>query len=246
MRKHPLRVLGALFLTTLGLIAAGPANSQAEGGVKIEGSGPLATGKTFTAGTPDGHIRLIVPILVLEIDCPKFSVTEGKILSGLEGKVLVEYLLEECTTAEERTEKEVEEGKEGKKLPCKIAKGEENAAGHITMIAIFLAILHNGATYLLGSADVLSKLASIKYEGAECPLKEKEVNITGNPVFEVAQGDINRDGEKVEPLIKASKAIQQLFEPTDRLRYGANTAYFVGSMRWKLTGTHAGLKWGFV
>ncbi len=246
MRKHPLRVLGALLLSVLGLMAAGPASSQAEGGIKIEASGPLATGKTFTAGAADGQIRLVVPAIHIEVSCPKFSVTEGKILSGIEGKALIEYLLEECITAEEVTDKEAEEGKKGELLPCKIEKGEKSTAGHITMIASLLVILHNAATYLLGSPDVLTKLASFKYEkGTGCPLP-LAVDITGNPVYEVAQGDINRDGEKLEPLIKSSRAIQQLFEPTDKLRYGANIAYFVGSMRWKLNGTHAGRVWGFV
>jgi len=227
-------------------MAAGPASSQAEGGIKIEESGPLATGKTFAAGTSDGQIRLVVPVLHAEVACPKYTIPEGKILSGIEGKALVELLFEECTTSEEVSEKEAEEGKKGEKLPCEIEKGEKNAAGHITILASLLVILHNGATYILGSPDVLTKLATIIFVGGKgCPLPLK-VDITGNPVWEVKEGDLNRDGKKLEPLIKANIAIQQLFEPTDRLRYGFNTAYFVGGMKWKLTGTHAGLKWGFV
>ncbi len=248
MRKHALRILGMSLLSLIGVMAFAAAGAQAEGAITILTSTGLATGKTFT-GAQEGVARLVAPALNIEIECKGMTILEGVIISGPSGKVLTKLLHSECKVFHINVGggKE-EEIKEKEELPnCQILDAETGTAGHITSKANYLVILHSGVSYLLATPDGQTFFAKVNFtKGIGCVLMSG-VEIKGSAMFEVALGDINRDGEKVEPLVRSNQAIQTLFEPTDKLLYGMQPAYIVGSAKLKLNGAgHVGCKWGAV
>jgi hypothetical protein len=248
------RLAGVLIAAALGVLAfasSAQAITELASGFFINGAQVGALKASFTKKQL-GRGTLAIPALNTEINCEKFSVTNGFINSTTDGEGT--FLYEECSVLT-ITGGLVEQ-------PCNIVVTHTgDKKHHITATALLLpAELTDGSPAIL----VEFKGKILMEEGTECTLP-KTTEIKGEVCFKIAKEGIHKN-ETVEPELETNEAIQKSCNPRltlegtefsgtlaereklekegkgflDKILFGVNEAFVTAKADIALSGVHLG------
>lgn len=218
-------VLGFAAVATLVMVAFVSSAQASQFVFKNKAGVEVSVLKAQVIGQQEGSGGLSIPSLNLAINCAKFTVKSGVILSSTTGHAQI--LFEECT-ALERSAPFAE-------LPCHVT---DVAAGkpellHITSSAKLSPISLGGGAPGILVEEVVSTLNFLP--GTGCPLPLKNI-VKGTMCAEI------KENEKVKPLALFSEAIQKAC--ADKMFYGANEMFVSRSATLQLVGEHEGFTLG--
>jgi hypothetical protein len=247
-RKNRLGLFGLLAVTALGMMAFASSALGAIPVFLVNGAPPSAALDVTATGVQEGRGTLEIPSLNTEINCEEVEVSGGLMANSTDAKV-AKLLYKQCTTLEinaplaEIATCVVSDAHTGNPNTTHVTALNplllpvEFAAGHFGILAENIHVFIN---FLAGKGCTLPLKTEVK--GEVCFLIEPTTN------------------ETTEPLIKTDLTIQKScpkrivlegLEPNpaggtfeDKLLYGAQEAFIIGSAKLKLTGEHTGLKLG--
>jgi hypothetical protein len=234
LRKHGLKALGLSFLAALSLMAIGAAGAQANGAFLVGGANIPAGLVVNATGEVDLLGVLLVPDLNIEIDCKKFKVKSGTLLTGGVGHA--ELLYEECEEYGTKpslvllTECEIYESKMDEELHLN--------QGNILAKGLLLVVLHKEADG--------KEIALVEATGAPFALiflpgcnGVEHATVNGSVLFERHLG-----GDQVKHLVREVAASLRL---SALLAFGTHDAFLDGAVWVSLTGAeHLNKAWGII
>ena len=257
MRSTKSRLLGLLATALLGALVfstSAQAVKELASGFFVNGSQIAGTLNALLTGTQVGRGTLLVPALMIEINCEKFTMASGVLHTTSDADLTLLY--EECTTLKSDAALEDIPG-------CEIVVNHEgDNRHHITATALLLpAELTDGTPAILAEnivAKILTKPESgcilpkttevtgelcLKIDGNHTAepelLASQAIQVSCNPRLALNGTEVSGSTAEIEKLESIGKAV------LDKLLFGVNEAFVDGKAKVHLTkAPHNGLTLG--
>ncbi len=238
IRTHGFRVFSLSLLAVIGLMAAAASGASAEAG-KVLILNAAETQATdlhagFTLGV-DLLGVLDIPTRHLTIDCPKYEVWEGLILTG--GIAHIKVLFSECQVWVLLPELELYPQCEV--YPTTADRTAGTNEGHISVEALLLVLLHTGT----GGSETIVVAKPKEAGGLFTKIFFKECSAG---TFADIKGEVDflfhTAGHQVEHLAEEATGSFKLHQ----LKYNNGDANLLGTAWVGLIGEHANYRWGII